>query len=166
METIDVFYSLALRDPPFDRQRPSEISYFSKRPLPSNTIFSYGNYYFHSFFHWCTPIYTYFATVDQLLQIFQFYNTTSSIYSFFLLSCRYFKKGGRRFFCSPYMFSVLRPISLFLALKRFTVAIMNQMAIISVKNPSSDSNSPGGDVVNQLPLFLTSEAQIFPKICE
>ena len=31
--------------------------------------------------------------------------------------------------------------------------IMNQMAMIPLKNPSSDLNSPGGDVVDQFPLF-------------
>ena len=46
---------------------------------------------------------------------------------------------------SPYFF--------IFSTKKFTVAIMIQMAIISVKNQSADSNSLGGDVVNQLPLF-------------
>ena len=55
-------------------------------------------------------------------------------------------------FVSP-ICCVFRPISLILVLKWFTVAILNHMSIISVKNRSSDSNSTGGDVVNHLSLF-------------
>ena len=51
------------------------------------------------------------------------------------------------------MVSVFRPIYLLLVLKWLTAMIMNQTSIILVKSWSSDSNSPGGDVVIHFPLF-------------
>ena len=56
-------------------------------------------------------------------------------------------------FVLPIWFAFFRNVYLFLVFKLFTVTILNQMAIISAENPSSDPNSPGGDVVNQFPLF-------------
>ena len=53
----------------------------------------------------------------------------------------------------PIRIAFLDQFLYFWHLKGLTVAIINQMAIISVKNPRSDSNSPGGDAVNRLPLF-------------
>ena len=76
----------------------------------------------------------------------------------FLFSCRFLLNGGKRFFCSPYTFCVFSPISLLLVLKWFTVAILNKMCIVSVKNGSSDSNSPGGDVVNPRRRFFRKSA--------
>ena len=55
-------------------------------------------------------------------------------------------------FVHPIFFAFL-DLFLYFWHKRFTVAIINQMAIISAKNPCSDSNSPGGDGVNQFPIL-------------
>ena len=59
----------------------------------------------------------------------------------------FFKREGDDSFVRLICFPFLDQFFLFLALKKFTVAIMNQMAMIPEKNPSSDLNSPGGDVV-------------------
>ena len=48
---------------------------------------------FTNFFHWCIPKDIYFATVTYYCNSFQFYNTKSSSYSFFLLSARFLLKA-------------------------------------------------------------------------
>ena len=101
---------------------------------------------------------------DNFLRIFLFYNTNSAIYSLFLIFMRFFIKQRETILLFALIFfCVFRPISLLLVLQLCTVAILNQMSIISVKNRSSDSNSPAGDVVNHLPLFQLPRRRFFRK---
>ena len=120
---------------------------------------------FTHFIHWCTPIDTYFATVDKFLRIFLFYNTNSAIYSLFLIFMRFFIKWRE---------TILLFVLYFLPFSTYFFTFGTQMVYCrdtesNVYHISEKSGLrfkfPRRRCCKSLASFLASEAHIFPKIC-